>query len=58
MMMRAGLSYTDWRLMAHFQRRDWLARHTVETHNIARSLEKADGLSAILSVVLRRIMGF
>jgi len=57
-MMKAGLSYTDWRLMAHFQRKDWLARHVVDAHTISKELERADGIGAVLNVVLRKLLGF
>lgn len=57
-MMKAGLSYQDWRCMAHFQRRDWLARFTVEAHKLRQDLEKANGkLGPVFSIVMQRLMG-
>jgi len=57
-MMKAGLSYVDWSRMAHFQRRDWLARYTVEAHKLAQEIEKADKLGPILNIVMRKLLGF
>ena len=56
--MKAGLSYVDWSRMAHFQRRDWLARYTVEAHKLAQEIEKADKLGPILNIVMRKLLGF
>jgi len=57
MMMKAGLTYSDWRLMAHFQRRDWLARATIEGHKMKQELEKADGIGSVLSIVVQKLLG-
>jgi hypothetical protein len=58
-MMKAGLSYHDWRVMSHFQRKDWLARFTIEQSRLGKRLEKAskDGMGAVLSVVISKLMG-
>ena len=58
MMMKAGLSYADWKSMAHFQRVDWLARFTVDAHALRGKLENAKGFGPLLSVVLQKLMGF
>lgn len=58
-MMKAGLSYQDWRVMAHFQRKDWLARYTLSQTQLGKRLEKAskDGFGSLLSVVIGKLMG-
>jgi hypothetical protein len=58
MMMRAGVSYSDWRLMAAFQRRDYIARRTVEQAAVKKQMEDADSLSKVLGLLASRMMGF
>jgi hypothetical protein len=58
MMMRAGVSYSDWRLMAAFQRRDYLARRTVEQAAIKKQMEETTSLSGMLGLLASRLMGF
>lgn len=54
-MMRAGISFADWRAMAPFQRRDWMARRTIEQAKIAEKLKDAD-VSTLLSFVFAKFM--
>lgn len=57
-MMRAGVSYSDWRLMALFQRRDYLARRMVEQAALKKKLEETDSLSGLLGMLASKVMGF
>jgi hypothetical protein len=57
-MMRAGVLYSDWRLMAPFQRRDYLARRTVEQAAVKKRLEGADSLSDLLGMLASKLLGF
>lgn len=57
-MMRARVSYSDWRLMAAFQRRDFLARSAVEKMTLKKGLEKADGINETLGIIVSHLMGF
>lgn len=56
--MRAGVLYSDWRLMAPFQRRDYLARRTVEQAAVKKRLEGADSLSDLLGMLASKLLGF
>ncbi len=56
-MMRAGVTYSDWRLMAAFQRRDYLARRTVEQAAVKAQVEKAEGMSGVLGLLASKLMG-
>ena len=58
MMMRAGVSYSDWRLMTSFQRRDFLARRTVMLDQLQKRMKKADNLGDMLGLVVAKVMGF
>jgi len=56
-MMRAGVSYNDWRRMAHFQRQDFLARYTIDAHELGKRLEKSSSLGELVTVVIGRMLG-
>lgn len=56
-MMNAGVNYSDWRQMAAFQRRDWLARRTVELNGIKKHLEEADSPSKLFGLIAARLLG-
>lgn len=58
MLMRAGMSYSDWRLMARFQRRDFLARRTIEQSEMKNRLEGAESVGEMLSLAFVKLMGF
>lgn len=58
MLMRAGMSYSDWRLMARFQRRDYLARRTIEQVEMKKHLEETKSVGEMLSMAFVKIMGF
>lgn len=56
-MMRAGVTYNDWRQMAQFQRKDFLARYTIDAHKLAKRLSKANNLGELVSTVIGRLLG-
>ena len=57
-MMKAGVAYSDWRLMARFQRNDLMARRTIELSEMSKRMEKADGASGVLALVIGKVLGF
>lgn len=58
MLMRAGLSYTDWRAMSHFQRTDYLARSVVAMQAVQKKLNASNSVGDVLAVVVNRLLGF
>ena len=57
MLMRAGLSYSDWRQMAGFQRMDYAARNTLVMRDIQKRLKAADSMSDFLGILAAKILG-
>jgi len=58
MMMRAGVSFSDWRLMTNFQRKDFLARRTIMMAELEKRMKKANNLGDVLGLVVAKVMGF
>ena len=58
MMMRAGVNFSDWRLMTNFQRKDFLARRTVAMSQLEKRMKKANSLGDTLGFVVAKVMGF
>lgn len=54
-LIRAGLSYLDWRAMTRWQTTDFLRRHLREAQ--ADAEEAKTGLTGVVKVVLKRILG-
>ena len=55
-MTRAGLSYTDWRAMARWQRQDHLARCQMEMSARAERVQRG-GWKEIISIIVNRLIG-
>jgi len=59
MMMKAGVSFNDWRHMTYFQRMDFLARRTIEMDQIRKKMDDAeDNIGKIAGMVISKLMGF
>ena len=58
MMMRAGVAYSDWRLMTSFQRKDFLARRTIMMAELEKRMKKASNLGDVVGLVVAKVMGF
>jgi len=58
MMMRAGVSFSDWRLMTNFQRKDFLARSTIMIAELEKRMKKAGNIGDVVGLVVAKIMGF
>jgi len=56
-MLRAGLSYSDWRLMTNFQRKDFMARHTVAMSEVEKKMSKAKP-GEVAAMLVAKLMGF
>ncbi len=53
---RAGLSYSDWRLMARWQVLDFVARRALERKQTAQKL-RGKGWREMVSAVVSRLLG-
>ena len=57
-MLCSGVSYSDWRLMTSFQRKDFLARRTIVMSQVKKRLEGAENLGEMLGLVTAKLLGF
>lgn len=55
-MLRAGVSYGDWRLMTRWQRMEFLARKSRADKKMFKAMDGA-GLGKVIGVVITRLMG-
>jgi hypothetical protein len=53
---KAGVSYSDWRLMAGWQRQDVLLRHIRESKALAERAQK-QGIGGLVSALAAKILG-
>lgn len=54
--MKAGIAYTDWRLMTRWQRADLLARTQLDLYRRQRASRR--GLAHMLGAVVEKLLGF
>jgi hypothetical protein len=57
-LMRAGVSFRDWQVMARWQVQDFTLRHKAVTEKTLKGIqEDKSGLSGAISAVVSRILG-
>lgn len=54
--MRAGVTFSDWRVMSRWQVKDFLAHHKIATHEAMQGIKEHE-LGGVLAAVVSRILG-
>lgn len=54
--MRTGRSYLEWRVMAKWQRQDYLLRHAHETKGRVAAAQKG-GIGGLIGAVVAKVLG-
>jgi len=56
-MHRAGIAYSDWRLMTRWQRLELVVRKEKRDNKVLKKMNESNNLGTMLSMVFTRVMG-
>lgn len=56
-MMRAGVSYVDWRAMTLWQQQDYMVRFYRDLQKFSQKAAKAKGISEFAGLLVSRLLG-